>query len=90
MNFQALSFFSLACWMLHDQAYSQPELFVCTTGAATYPILPLTGESSASSEPAALVASYHIAALPWTMLFRHSVKPACGAPISPCARTRST
>ena len=83
MNFQALSFFLLACWMPHDQAYSQPELLVSTTGAAAYPIFPLTGESAASSEPAADVASYHIATLPWTMLFRHSVNPACGAPVSP-------
>ena len=35
MNFQALSFLVLASWMLHDQAYSQPELLVFTTGAAT-------------------------------------------------------
>src|SRR5215218_4415139 len=90
MNFQALSFLVLACWMPHDHAYSHPELFVLTTGAATYPILPLTGESAASSEPAAEVASYHMAALPWIRLFRHSVNPACGAPFSPCARTRST
>ena len=33
MNFQALSFFSLASWMLQDHAYSQPELSVFTTGA---------------------------------------------------------
>src|SRR6266568_4766029 len=90
MNFQALSFFWLACWMLHDQAYSQPELFVLTTGAGAYPIFPRTGESAASSDPAADVASYHIATLPWTVLLRHSVNPACGAPASPCARTRST
>src|SRR5215207_9702584 len=33
MNFQASSFFSLACWMPQAQAYSQPELSVSTTGA---------------------------------------------------------
>ena len=32
MNFQALSFLVLASWMLHDQAYSQPELLVFTHG----------------------------------------------------------
>src|SRR5919205_3396435 len=87
MNFHALSFLWLACWMLHDQAYSQPELLVTTTGAAAYPILPRTGHSAASSDPAAEVASYHMATLPWTTLLRHSVKPACGAPTSPCSRT---
>src|SRR5689334_22419481 len=33
MNFQALSCFLLASWMLHDHAYSQPELSVSFTGA---------------------------------------------------------
>ncbi len=35
MNFQAFSCFVLAAWMLHDQAYSQPEDAVFFTGAAT-------------------------------------------------------
>ena len=62
MNFQALSFFLLASWMLHDQAYSQPELVgLHDRRRRRSPILPLTGESAASSEPAAEVASYHIA-----------------------------
>ena len=34
-NFQALSFLVLAIWMPQDHAYSQPELFVSFTGAAT-------------------------------------------------------
>lgn len=78
-NCQALSCFSLAFWMAHDQAYSQPELSVSITGAGAYPILPLTGESGASSEPAADVASYHMAELPCWRLLRHSTKPAAGA-----------
>ncbi len=34
MNFHAASFFVLACSMDQYHAYSQPELFVNTTGAA--------------------------------------------------------
>jgi hypothetical protein len=33
MNFHEASFFSLAAWIPHDQAYSHPELSVSTTGA---------------------------------------------------------
>ena len=86
MNFHALSLFLLAFWTAQAHVYSHPELDVLSTGAGAYPNLPLMGESLASSEPAADVASYHMADLPWVRLLRHSVKPACGAPASPCVR----
>src|SRR5690349_24988631 len=83
MNFSAASCFLEAACMAQDQVHSQPEDVVSLTGAWAYPILPLTGESSASRAPAADVASYHMAVLLWLMLFRHSVNPACAAPASP-------
>ena len=89
-NSHAFCCFSLAFWIDQDQAYSQPELSVSMTGAGAYPILPWTGEPGASREPAAEVASYHIAELPCCRLLRHSTKPEAGAPFWPCSRTRST
>src|SRR5215211_4643386 len=89
MNFHALSCFWLFFSIAHAQVYSQPDAFVSLTGAWAYAILPLTGESGASRLPAAEVASYHIATLLWVVAVRHSANPACAAPASPCAFTRS-
>src|SRR5215211_1421498 len=88
-NFQALSCFWLFFSIAHAQVYSQPDASVSFTGACAYAILPFTGESGASRLPAAEVASYHIATLPWVVAVKHSANPACAAPASPCAFTRS-
>ena len=82
-NFLALSRFLLAFSIPHAHVYSQPAWSVMSCGAAVYPILPLTGEDDASSEPAAEVASYHIAVLPPCMAARHSGKLKVAAPASP-------
>src|SRR6266540_1267723 len=55
------------------QVHSQPDAFVFSTGASAYPFLPLTGLSSASSDPAATVASYHMATLPCWYWVEHSL-----------------
>src|SRR5687767_2206200 len=89
MNFQALSCLVLFFSIAHAQVYSQPDASVSLTGAWAYAILPFTGESGASRLPAAEVASYHMATLPWVVAVKHSANPACAAPASPWAFTRS-
>ena len=51
---------------------------------------PCTGLSSASSRPAATVASYHIATLPSRYWARHSLNEALAASSSPASASRST
>src|SRR6266480_57119 len=55
------------------QVHSQPVDGVLKWGANAKPFLPLTGLSFASRNPAATVASYHIATLPAWYCVRHSL-----------------
>src|ERR671910_685437 len=71
------------------QVHSQPDASVSLTGAVTYPFKPLTGLSSASSVPAATVASYHMATLPSWYWARHSLNEALAASSSPASLSRA-
>src|ERR1700742_971719 len=83
-----LCFDALSC--ANAQLQSQPDDAVFSTGAGANPSLPAIGLGAASMVDAATVASYHIAAFPCCMMFRHSLKLSLPAPFSPSLRTRFT
>ena len=91
MNFQAASAFFVVFGIDPGPGPQPAGALVLTTGAVH--VADLAGDLGrlgSSSEPAADVASYHMAALLWLIALRHSVKPACAAPGSPCALIRLT
>src|SRR5215207_9573644 len=65
MNFQPTSALLEVAGMASAHDHSQPAAGVWSTGAGAYPFFPFTALSSASSRPAATVASYHMATLPF-------------------------
>src|SRR5665213_798841 len=72
------------------QLHNQPDAAVLSTGAGAKPTLPWIGLPGASTVAAATVASYHMAALPCSRMFRHSLKLSLPAPFSPSFLIRLT
>src|ERR1700760_2749405 len=90
MNCHAADLFFDADSWASAQLQSQPDAAVFSTGAGANPSLPAIGLGAASMVDAATVASYHIADLPCSIEFRHSLKLSLPAPGSPSLRTRFT
>src|ERR1039457_3761137 len=90
MNCHAADLFFDAPSSARAQLHSQPDDLVFSTGAGAKSRSPATGLGLASSVEAATVASYHMAAFFFSMMFRYWLKLSLPAPFSRSFLTRLT